>query len=262
MENLSSDTPIFVIMEGSEPTFFTRFFTWDSAKSLMHGNSYQRKLSIVKGGGSPALDKPKRRTPTYSGRSTVQDKSQRSRSMSFSPERVRVRGRSPAFTALAANFESANSRNLSTPPPVVKKLYPKSATPDSSSAPSKSSATPSLTGSFDRPKSVKDGSELEKPKQEEDAKEGINTMTSRVESLTINEDVKENEPEDDEGLPVYPYDRLITTAADPVTEIDVTRRETYLSSAEFKDKFGMTKEAFSKLPKWKQNRMKIALQLF
>lgn len=262
MENLSSDTPIFVIMEGSEPTFFTRFFTWDSAKSLMHGNSYQRKLSIVKGGGSPALDKPKRRTPTYSGRSTVQDKSQRSRSMSFSPERVRVRGRSPAFTALAANFESANSRNLSTPPPVVKKLYPKSATPDSSSAPSKSSATPSLTGSFDRPKSVKDGSELEKPKQEEDAKEGINTMTSRVESLTINEDVKENEPEDDEGLPVYPYDRLITTAANPVTEIDVTRRETYLSSAEFKDKFGMTKEAFSKLPKWKQNRMKIALQLF
>ncbi len=99
--------------------------------------------------------KPKRRTPTYSGRSTVQDKSQRSRSMSFSPERVRVRGRSPAFTALAANFESANSRNLSTPPPVVKKLYPKSATPDSSSAPSKSSATASLTGSFDRPKSVK-----------------------------------------------------------------------------------------------------------
>uniref|UniRef100_A0A0D9X5Q1 HP domain-containing protein n=1 Tax=Leersia perrieri TaxID=77586 RepID=A0A0D9X5Q1_9ORYZ len=262
MENLSNETPIFIIMEGSEPTFFTRFFTWDSAKSLMHGNSYQRKLSIVKGGGSTALDKPKRRTPAYSGRSTVQDKSQRSRSMSFSPERVRVRGRSPAFTALAANFESANSRNLSTPPPVVKKLYPKSVTPDSSNAPSKSPATAAITGSFDRPKSVKDGSELEKPKQEEDAKEGVNTMTSRVDSLTINEDVKENEPEDDEGLPVYPYDRLRTTSTDPVTEIDVTRRETYLSSAEFKDKFGMTKEAFSKLPKWKQNRMKVALQLF
>ena len=112
-------------------------------------------------------------------------------------------------------------------------------------------------------------------------------MNNRVESLTINEDVKENEPEDDEGLPIYPYERLKTTAADPVTEIDVTRREvifwshsillfseegnddiifnlmqTYLSSAEFKEKFGMTKEAFSKLPKWKQNRLKIDLQLF
>lgn len=50
-------------------------------------------------------------------------------------------------------------------------------------------------------------------------------MTHTVESLTINEDAKENEPEDDEGLPIYPYERLKTTATDPVTEIDVTRRE-------------------------------------
>jgi len=95
----------------------------------------------------------------------------------------------------------------------------------------------------------------------EDAKDA-GAMNNRVESLTINEDAKENEPEDDEGLPIYPYERLKTTAADPVTEIDVTRRETYLSSAEFKEKFGMTKEAFSKLPKWKQNKLKIALLLF
>jgi hypothetical protein len=105
--------------------------------------------------------KPKRRTPVYSGRSTAQDKSQRSRSMSFSPERVRVRGRSPAFTALAANFESSSNRNLSTPPPTVKKLYPKSLTPDSSNTSSKSSPVAALAGSLDRstqsptPESVK-----------------------------------------------------------------------------------------------------------
>ncbi|KQJ95723.1 hypothetical protein BRADI_3g18707v3 [Brachypodium distachyon] len=267
MENLSHETPIFIVTEGSEPPFFTRFFKWDSAKSLMHGNSYERKLAIVKGGGTPALDKPKRRTPALSGRSTGQE-SQRSRSMSSSPERSRVRGRSPAFTALASTFESANTRNLSTPPPVAKKLYPKSVTPDSSNTSSKSSAPAAPTGSSNRPtqappsKSVKDGSELEKPKQEEAAKEGTDTMTGKLESLTITEDAKEDEPEDDEGLPIYPYDLLKTTAAEPVTEIDVTRRETYLSSSEFKEKFGMAKEAFSKLPKWKQNRMKIALHLF
>jgi len=267
MENLARETPVFTVMEGNEPPFFTRFFTWDSAKSLMHGNSYQRKLAIVKGGGAPALDKPKRRTTVYSGRSTTQDKSQRSRSMSFSPERVRVRGRSPAFTALAANFESSSNRNLSTPPPVVKKLYPKSVTPDPSNTASKSPAIAALAGSLDHPSQtpalefMKGGSESEKPKQEGDGK-GVDTVAPRVESLTINEDVKENEPEDDEGLPIYLYERLKTTAADPVTEIDITRRETYLSSTEFKEKFGMTKEAFSKLPKWKQNRLKIALQLF
>jgi gelsolin len=150
MENRSHDTPIFVVMEGSEPPFFTRFFKWDATKSLMHGNSYERKLSIVKGEGAPALDKPKRRTPAHSGRSTGQE-SQRSRSMSFSPDRARVRGRSPAFTALASTFESANTRNLSTPPPVVKKLYPKSATLDPSNTSSKSSVVAALTGSSNRP---------------------------------------------------------------------------------------------------------------
>jgi hypothetical protein len=35
MENLARETPIFTVMEGSEPPFFTRFFTWDLAKSLV-----------------------------------------------------------------------------------------------------------------------------------------------------------------------------------------------------------------------------------
>ncbi|XP_059637389.1 villin-4-like isoform X2 [Cornus florida] len=124
LEKLSREAPIYIVMEGSEPPFFIRFFSWDSAKSSMHGNSFQRKLAIVKNGGTPTLDKPKRRIPVpYGGRSAVAaEKSQRSRSVSFSPDRVRVRGRSPAFNALAANFESPNTRNLSTPPPMLEKL--------------------------------------------------------------------------------------------------------------------------------------------
>ncbi|WVZ54878.1 hypothetical protein U9M48_005621 [Paspalum notatum var. saurae] len=51
MENLAHETPIFTVMEGGEPPFFTRFFTSDPAKSLMHVNSYQKK-PIVKGGGT------------------------------------------------------------------------------------------------------------------------------------------------------------------------------------------------------------------
>lgn len=61
-----------------------------------------------------------------------------------------------------------------------------------------------------------------KPKPETNNKE--NSMTSRLETLTIEEDVKEGEAED-EGLPVYPYERLKTTSSDPITDIDVTKRE-------------------------------------
>ncbi|TQE03638.1 hypothetical protein C1H46_010769 [Malus baccata] len=270
MEQLSHEASIYIIMEGSEPPFFTRFFTWDSAKSSMHGNSFQRKLTILKNGGSPTVNKPKRRAPvSYGGRSSVPEKSQRSRSMSFSPDRVRVRGRSPAFNALAATFENANARNLSTPPPMVTKLYPKSVTPDSSKLASKSSAIAALTASFDKtgparesniPRSPKMSPGPPKPKQQE-TNNKENSMTSKLESFTIQEDAKEGEAED-ENLPVHPYERLKTTSEDPVTDIDVTKREIYLSAEEFREHFGMAKDAFHKLPKWKQNKLKMALLLF
>ena len=86
MENVSRETPLYVITEGSEPQYYTRFFTWDFAKSAvslylldysafgvfeisrakliflpyelfqMRGNSFERKLSIVKDGVKPRAD--------------------------------------------------------------------------------------------------------------------------------------------------------------------------------------------------------------
>lgn len=101
--------------------------------------------------------KPKRRTPAVSGRGAAQDKAQRSRSMSTSPECHRVRGRSPAFAALTSAFEKPSTRNLSTPPPAVKKLFPKSTGPDTSKEAAISELTSSLEGPLKRtiPKSVK-----------------------------------------------------------------------------------------------------------
>uniref|UniRef100_A0A0A9GGQ5 HP domain-containing protein n=1 Tax=Arundo donax TaxID=35708 RepID=A0A0A9GGQ5_ARUDO len=254
MENLSRETPIFTVSEGCEPQFFTRFFNWDSTKSLMHGSSYQRKLAIVKGGVIPSSDKPKRRTLAFSGRSTPQDKSQRPRSMSTSPERPRVRGKSPAFTALTSAFEKPNTRNLSTPPPAVRKLFPKSGGPDQSKRSPKQSAISAFTSSFEGPtksiipKSVKASPEHEKAIEEEgDTGDG---------------DANENEPEDDEGRTIYPYELLTTITEDPAPDIDLTKRETYLSSAEFREKFSMARVAFYKLPKWKQNKLKSDVKLF
>ncbi|GER52596.1 villin [Striga asiatica] len=269
-EKLSKEAPIYVITEGNEPAFFTRFFTWDPTKSSIHGNSFERKLAILKHGGTSMLNKPRRRPVIFSGRSAAPEKSQRSRSVTFSPERARVRGRSPAFNALASTFENPNSRNLSTPPPMVKKLYPRSSSPDSVNPPSKSAAIAALSAGFQQPgparqfvipRSIR-GNEVPKPRFE--GKMSRENSVDQLKSMpeTIEEDVKEDEVEDDEGLPIYPYEHLITSSTDPIEDIDVTKRETYLSVEEFKEKFGMTKSAFNKLPKWKQNKMKISLQLF
>lgn len=201
------------------------------------------------------LQKPKRRIPTYGGRSSVPDKSQRSRSMSFSPDRVHVRGRSPAFNALAAAFENPNPRNLSTPPPGVTKLYPKSVNPDSEKVASRSAAIAALTATFEPPSITSSkpskgsclhiigftrmffdkecnlapfwvkGSSEDKAKSEGNFDDSPTSVSTRIESLTIQEDVMEGEAEDDEGLPVFPYERLTTSSADPVSEIDITKRE-------------------------------------
>ncbi|WJX96600.1 Villin-4 [Trifolium repens] len=271
LEKISPFTPMYIVMEGSEPSFFTRFFKWDSAKPAMLGNSFQRKLAIIKNGGTPPLIKPKRRASvSYGGRSGgLPEKSQRSRSMSVSPDRVRVRGRSPAFNALAANFENSNVRNLSTPPPMIRKLYPKSVTPDSSSAASKSSSISRLTSTFERPsardslipRSLKGSIDTSKSNREANS-DNENPTSSGEESNTIQEDAKEGEAEDNEGLPVYPYERVNTASEDPMPDIDVTKREAYLSPEEFNERLGMTRTEFYKLPKWKQNKLKMAVQLF
>ncbi|XP_011069945.1 villin-4 [Sesamum indicum] len=267
-ENLSPQAPLYIVMEGSEPAFFTHFFTWDPKKSAMHGNSFQRKLAILK--GTPVLDKPRRRIPVFGARSSAPEKPQRSRSVSFSPDRVRVRGRSPAFNALASTFENPNTRNLSTPPPMVRKIFPKSVVPESDNQSSRSAAIAALSAGFEKkgsprkfiiPHSLKTSGEVSKPRSEGNSRENsVEHLKPKPE--TIQEDVKEDEPEDDEGLPIYPYERLTTVSDNPVEDIDVTKRETYLSSEEFKEKFGMAKSAFNKLPKWKQNKLKVTLQLF
>ncbi|KAF8093794.1 hypothetical protein N665_0377s0006 [Sinapis alba] len=259
LENLASETPIYIITEGNEPPFFTRFFTWDSSKSAMHGDSFQRKLAILTNKGKPLLNKPKRRVPVYSGRSSVPDKPQpRSRSVTSSTDRSRVRGRSPAFNALAANFGNVSTRNLSTPPPMVgpmvRKLYPKSHGPDLTKLAPKSAAIAARTALFEKPKPTP---------QETPTSPGSSEATNGAETTedesNINEDSKEEEESD---LPTFPYERLTTDSEDPVPDIDLTRREAYLTSAEFKEKFEMTKSEFYKLPKWKQNKLKTGVQLF
>ncbi|KAL5065759.1 hypothetical protein RYX36_027496 [Vicia faba] len=217
---------------------------------------------------APLDKKPKRRASvSYGGRSGgLPEKSQRSRSMSVSPDRARARGRSPAFNALAATFESSNVRNLSTPPPMIRKLYPKSKTPDSSSPTSKSSSISNITSAFERPsargslfpRSIK-GTSKSDPETNSDNE---NSTSSIEESLTIQEDVKEGEAEDNEGLPVYPYESVNTDSTDPMPDIDVTKREAYLSNDVFKEKLGMARSEFYTLPKWKQNKLKMAVQLF
>ncbi|XP_050367223.1 villin-1 isoform X2 [Argentina anserina] len=213
VEGLSLEAPIYVVSEGHEPPFFTRFFEWDFSRSNMHGNSFERKLAILKG-KSQRLEAPTRN----SWKAQATPNSVRSKSMSSN-------GRRRSFSsAPGVSFPIVKSSST----PIVGKLFRGS----------------SLNGS-------PDGSFLSASLPESDEKVYSNGGNNQADGN-----------EDDKIMLVYPYERLTVNSKDPETSIDVTKREAYLSEEEFRVKFGMTKQDFYKLPKWKQNKQKMALHLF
>ncbi|KAH7293292.1 hypothetical protein KP509_28G019500 [Ceratopteris richardii] len=60
----------------------------------------------------------------------------------------------------------------------------------------------------------------------------------------------------------YPYERLKVSSSNPISGIDSSKREAYLSNQDFQDTFRMDRETFYKLPKWKQDKYKILMDLF
>ncbi|XP_054792642.1 villin-1 isoform X2 [Prosopis cineraria] len=214
VEGLSLETPIYVVTEGHEPPLFTRFFAWDCSKANMHGNSFERKLAILKG-KQHTLEGRNRTPRKVNSRDSTPD-SRRSISVSSNG---RGRSSSAASFGMCSDYKSSN---VSTPDLVAKKLFQGSPSYNSPGSPA---------------------------------------MEPNASSGTI-ESFQRNGNNNRENLPTHPYDRLRVISSNPVVGINVTIREAYLSDEEFREKFGMTKAAFYKLPKWKQNKLKMSLDLF
>ncbi|KAK8449858.1 hypothetical protein SEVIR_7G277100v4 [Setaria viridis] len=139
----SIETTVYIVTEGDEPAFFTNFFNWDSSKqSSMAGNSFERKLALLKG-LSPKLETPDRsmrrpstRRPGVSSEPTTPEQQQQQPSVarrafgSASTWRL-ARERSPATglppsPTLSQSPRSRSSSSTSTPTAVARRLFPAS----------------------------------------------------------------------------------------------------------------------------------------
>ncbi|KAJ9146791.1 hypothetical protein P3X46_029018 [Hevea brasiliensis] len=215
IEGLSLETPIYVVTEGKEPPFFTCFFEWDSSKANMLGNSFERKLAILKG-KKQNLEVPIINSWKAFSRETTPD-NLRSNSVSSNGRGSIL---SSASSVSGSKSKSANSHLFSSPTLIARKLFPGS--PDGSAG---------------------------SPEAEARSPQDANLVQVDRSNFT-------------ENSLIYPYARLIVGSSDPVTDIDATRREAYLSDEEFQEKFGMMRKAFYGLAKWRQNKLKMSLQLF
>ncbi|XP_058109143.1 villin-1 isoform X2 [Magnolia sinica] len=250
LEGPSLETAIYVVTEGHEPPFFTRFFAWDPSRAYMHGNSFERKLAILKG-LAPELQTPQRSSQYGTRHSESTPNGSRSRSLSSSGFHSRTG--SPASRAFSPGIDAPNGRRLSSPTPVARKLFP-GATPDRSAGNEASTALHQKNTQLSRFLKCRDESLGSSPVTEEQ-----NSSLEKFRAMTIPGD---EGSETDSKLKTFPYDRLKVTSDNPITGIDMTKREAYLSDEEFQEKFGMTKKAFYELPKWRRDKLKMAVSLF
>ncbi|KAE8702548.1 Villin-2 [Hibiscus syriacus] len=232
LEGLSPKVALFKVGEGNEPCFFTVFFSWDSHRAILLGNSFQKKVALLFGTTTHAEDKsgdgsqgPRQRAEALAALTTA-----------FNPSsETKTSAPKPASTGQGSQRAAAVAALSSV-------LMAEIKTPDGST-----SNTPAL-----RQKGQLDPSEVPDSQEIAVAETGEN-----------NGDDSEHNPGEDVGEKcTYSYDQLKSKSENPVTEIDFKRREAYLSAEEFETVFGMTKEAFSKMPKWKQDSKKKEVDLF
>ncbi|KAH0721307.1 hypothetical protein KY290_006747 [Solanum tuberosum] len=239
LEGLSSDVPLYKVTEGNEPCFFTTFFSWDPVKATAHGNSFQKKVMILFGFGHASenhrtnQDAPTQRASALAALNSAFTSSSAAKASSVPKPTGASQGsqRAAAVAALSnvltEEMKQSNSRGSSL---------------QSSRSPS---ASPTARAKHAR---FKESEERSEHQENEVAEHAADT----------NEEDSDLKPPDE----VFSYEQLKAKSENPATGIDTKRREAYLSDEEFESVLGMTKEAFYKVPKWKQDVHKKKVDLF
>ncbi|KAH9648466.1 Villin-3 [Citrus sinensis] len=292
LEGLSPKVPLYKVTEGNEPCFCTTFFSWDPTKATVQGNSFQKKVALLFGASHAAEDKshanqggPTQRASALAALSSAfNPSSERSTSPSHDRSNGSNQGgptqRASALAALSSAFKSSPGTKASAPKTsgsgqgsqraaAVAALSQvlsaeKKRSPDTS--PTRTSGSPTAETSLSsEPKAEYARSESEASEQVGDVKE-TEEVVPVSESNGDDSETKQVTEQDENGSETsrstFSYDQLKARSDNPVTGIDFKRREAYLSDEEFQTVFGMMKEAFYKLPKWKQDMQKKKFDLF
>ncbi|KAK2653157.1 hypothetical protein Ddye_013013 [Dipteronia dyeriana] len=286
LEGLSPKVPLYKVTEGNEPCFFTTFFSWDLAKATVQGNSFQKKVAILFGATHVVEDKshsnqggPTQRASALAALSSAFNPSSgKSSNMAQDKSNGSNQGgptqRASALAALSSAFNSSPGGKGST----LKSSSPGGGSQRAAAVAALSSVlTAEKRRSPDGSPTRSSGSPADRSEQkaeyahsESEASQGVAELkeVEEVPSENNGEDSEKNQvmEQDDNGSEIgihtFSYDQLKARSENPVTGIDFKRREAYLSDEEFQSIFGKTKEAFYKLPKWKQDMQKKKFDLF
>lgn len=239
LEGLSPYVPLYKVTEGNEPCFFTTYFSWDPVKATAHGNSFQKKVMLFFGGGHAAESPEKSNSnggPTQRASALAALNSAFNPSSGTKSASASSRTASPGQGSQRAAAVAALSQVLT----AEKKGSPDSTPPRPSRSPVSETSSPDAKETELFEAVIEGNIDNSGSKQEVDQDGNVSETSQRT----------------------FGYEQLKVHSDNPVTGIDFKRREAYLSDDEFQTVFGITKQAFYKLPKWKQDLQKKKFDLF
>uniref|UniRef100_A0A7N0V1Y7 HP domain-containing protein n=1 Tax=Kalanchoe fedtschenkoi TaxID=63787 RepID=A0A7N0V1Y7_KALFE len=252
LDGLSAQVPLYKTTEGNEPRFFTTYFSWDYSKAAVQGNSFQKKVALLFGTDHVAesQDKP---NGSHQGGPTQRASALAALSSAFKPTSADKRSTSPhVSTSGQGSQRAAAVAALS----AVLTAEKKNASPGPSGR-----STPSDTPPAPR-RSEEANSDNGITRDMSDELDEVASHYSAEDPLVKKQEDGLEEVGTENSQSTFSYDQLKARSENPVTGIDFKRREAYLSDEEFQTVFSMSKEAFNKLPKWKQDMLKKKVDLF
>ncbi|XP_009767117.1 villin-2-like [Nicotiana sylvestris] len=254
LEGLSPNVPLYKVTEGNEPCFFTTFFSWDPAKAIAHGNSFQKKVMLLFGVGHASAQ---RSNGTNQGGATQRASALAALNSAFSSS-------SPAKSSSAPRSagKSPGSQRAAAIAALSSALSAEKKQPPEGGSPLRLSRTSSVdaiaSGNEVSTAEIEDSKEVPEHKEIET----VEPAETDGEDVELKLEPEQVETGNDSSQTTFSYERLKAKSENPVSGIDFKRREAYLSDEEFKSVLEMTKEAFYKLPKWKQDIHKKKVDLF
>lgn len=290
LEGLSPYVPLYKVSEGNEPCFFTTYFSWDHAKATVQGNSFMKKMAVLFGIGHSVEDKSNNGSSQGGPRQRAEALAALNNAFNSSPETTSSadklnslnqgghRQRAEALAALNSAFSSSSGTKPVTPRKSprgqgsqraaavaalsnVLTAEKKTHSPDSSPV---ATSSPVVESSPFDAKSESGPSESEGREEVTETKE-TEEPASETGSNGNSESKQENVEDGSDSQnsqSVFSYEQLKAKSGSHLSGVDLKRREAYLSDQEFETVFAMTKEAFNKLPRWKQDMLKRKFDLF
>uniref|UniRef100_A0A5B6ZBL3 Putative villin-2 n=1 Tax=Davidia involucrata TaxID=16924 RepID=A0A5B6ZBL3_DAVIN len=258
LEGLSPSVPLYKVTEGNEPCFFTTFFSWDPAKATAHGNSFQKKVMQLFGAGHTVENQDKSNGSNQGG-PTQRASALAALSSAFKPSSG-TRSAFPRPSSIGQGSQRAAAvAALSSVLTAEKKRSPEASPVRSTRSPTGEATSPAETKSENTFSEVEDSKEASEVKETEVVEP---VSESNGEDSGPKQEVEQDENGSESSRSTFSYEQLRAHSDNPVTGIDFKRREAYLSDEEFQAIMGMAKEAFYKLPKWKQDMHKRKVDLF